>query len=490
MNEQYKSPQNQSDSRDVWLLLGVLAITTLWRFSVLASMDVSLYIDEAQYWYWANHLDFGYYSKPPVVSLLIAATTAIFGDGEVAVRLASIICYPLTSLMIYLIGQRLYSSRVGLVSAMLFMLMPAVSISSLVISTDVAFFFFWALGLYALIRALESNEWIWWVLLGIAGGLGMQTKYTMGVFVISALIYFVISGQWRIFLNGRLWSAGILAFLIWLPNLIWNYYNDFITFQHTYEISEGNQKLFRWDEFGGFVGGQFGVFGIISFALLIYVTFKAQFAHKKLLLTFAWTFVVIISLQALFGRANANWAAPAFVSASIAVAVWLVNFKHPKWLIAALSLNVAMAAGVYYFNPIVDALGIEKTSRNDIYKRLRGWPEIGQQFSAIRQQYPEAVLLGAGDRTILAHLAYQARPLKVSTWNDSGYIRHHYDINDRLETLTETQFLYVSKTELSDVMRNTFGSAKSVGMLEADIYPNYQLRYYVYLLTDFKGYSK
>lgn len=39
-------------------------------------------------------------------------------------------------------------------------------------------------------------------------------------------------------------------------------------------------------------------------------------------------------------------------------------------------------------------------------------------------------------------------------------------------------------------MRSTFGSAKSLGVLEADIYPKYQLRYYVYLLTDFKGYSK
>jgi len=481
------SPLHQP--HDVWWLLAFLSIMTLWRFSVLSNMDVSLYIDEAQYWYWANHLDFGYYSKPPMVALLIAATTSLFGDGEVAIRLASIIVYPFSSLLVYLIGQRLFSSRVGLVSAMLFMLMPAVSVSSLVISTDVAFFFFWALGLYALIRALASNAWIWWIVLGLAGGLGMETKYTMGVFVISATAYFLLSAQWRIFLNPRLWLAGILAALIWLPNLIWNYQHEFITFQHTYDISQGNQNLFRWNELFGFLGGQFGVFGIISFALLIYITAKGKFAHKTLLMTFSWTFILIISWQALFGRANANWAAPAFVTASVAVAAWLVNGKYWKWLIAALSLNLILSGGLYYFEPTLKLIGVEQTSRNDIYKRLRGWPELGQQFSKIHEKYPDSILLGAGDRTILAHLAYQARPLKVSTWNDTGRIRHHYDIHNRLDTLTETEFLYVTHAPLEDAVKASFEHSQQLGKLSHTLYPDKKREYTVYLLQNFKGYQ-
>ena len=471
-------------------LLVFLGLLTIWRYSVMSNMDSSLYLDEAQYWYWANNLEFGYYSKPPMVALIIAATTTFGGDSETAIRLGSILIYPLTTLLIYLIGRHLYSAKVGLTSAMLFILMPAVSVSSLIISTDVAFFFFWAMALYSLLRAISNNSWVWWASLGVAGGLGMQTKYTMGVFVISAIIFLVISKQWRVFLNVRLWFSGGVAALIWLPNLIWNYHNDFITFQHTYEISQSSQKMFHWKELATFIGGQFGVFGIISFVLLLYITIKGKINHKSFLMSFTWIFILIISWQALTGGANANWAAPAFVAGSVALGAWLVNYKQWRWAFAALSLNLLMAAGLYYFEPTLNVLGIEKTSKNDIYKRLKGWSDLGQQFSAIKEQYPDAVLLGDKDRTIISQLVYQARPIKVSTWNASGPIRHHYDIHNKLETLSVRNFLYVSRTPLSVEIRETFVNSRNVGRLIRTLYPDEPSIYYVYLLTDFKGYQQ
>lgn len=478
-----------TSSIDIKLLLIGLLSMSLWRASIVFGTDISLYVDEAQYWYWSQHLDFGYYSKPPVIALIIAATTAVFGDGEAAIRLGSLLFYPLTSILIYLIATRLYSSRVGLISALVFISMPAVSISSTVISTDVPFFFFWSLGLYAFIRALENNQWKWWILLGIAGGLGMQSKYTMGVFVFSAILYLLIKTQWKTFLNFRLWLAGMIAALIWLPNLIWNAQHQFITFQHTSEIAKGTEKVFHWDELLEFFIGQFGVFGLLSFLLLIYISLRINLPHKKLLLSFTWTFLVVIFIQALSGRANANWAAPAYVAGSIMIAAWVVQNQKHKWLIALLSINLLFGILIYYSPPIFKRVGIELTSKNDLYKRLRGWPEIGRQFSVIKKEYPNAILLGTGGRTILAHLLYQSRPLAVATWNPAGKIRHHFDLYNNLDDMKDKNFLLVREGKISKEVASRFASSQHIGTLETKIYDDYQRKYQVYFLNNFKGYQ-
>ncbi|MCK5916809.1 MAG: glycosyltransferase family 39 protein, partial [Cocleimonas sp.] len=158
----------------ITLLLSLLALT-LWRYHVMSNMSdstTSLYIDEAQYWFWSQHIDLGFYSKPPVIALIITATTSVCGDSETCIRVGSLIIYPLTTLLLYFSATFLFNRRIGLVSALVFITLPAVSLSSLVISTDIALFFFWTLAFYGFIRALDSNAWHWWLLMGFAGGMG------------------------------------------------------------------------------------------------------------------------------------------------------------------------------------------------------------------------------------------------------------------------------------------------------------------------------
>ena len=65
------------------LLLALAAILLAWRFWVVPHAGITLYVDEAQYWTWAQALDWGYFSKPPGIAALIALSTTLFGDGIV-----------------------------------------------------------------------------------------------------------------------------------------------------------------------------------------------------------------------------------------------------------------------------------------------------------------------------------------------------------------------------------------------------------------------
>jgi hypothetical protein len=67
----------------------ILAGLLILRVLVLLLDPNSLYADETQYWLWSREVDWGYFSKPPMIAWIIAATTAVFGDADWAVRLAA-----------------------------------------------------------------------------------------------------------------------------------------------------------------------------------------------------------------------------------------------------------------------------------------------------------------------------------------------------------------------------------------------------------------
>ena len=102
---------------------------------------------------------------------------------------------------------------------------------------------------------------------------------------------------------------------------------------------------------------------------------------------------------------------------------------------------------MYYYGEILEGAEIELTSRNDPLKRVRGWKEIGIQFEELRSRYPDAQLMGNGDRQMVTHLAYSARPIEVRTWNPEGRIRNQYDINNGMAAAEEGEYLYVTKNE-------------------------------------------
>src|SRR5271170_7510463 len=52
---------------------------------------LELTFDEAYYTLWSRSLSFGYLDHPPMVALLIRASTALFGDSEIGVRALSLL---------------------------------------------------------------------------------------------------------------------------------------------------------------------------------------------------------------------------------------------------------------------------------------------------------------------------------------------------------------------------------------------------------------
>ncbi|MEF3193895.1 MAG: glycosyltransferase family 39 protein [Halothiobacillaceae bacterium] len=468
------------------ILIGGL---TAYRAAVLASSGLGLYVDEAYYWGWAQHLDWGYYSKPPMIAVLIALTTGLCGDGVFCVKLGALLVYPVTTFLVFKLGRELFDARTGLWAAALFLLMPGVSLSNLIISTDVLLLLFWTLGMLAFVRAIATNAWRHWLLLGLAGGLGLLSKYTMVLFAPSVLFALLLAPTWRRQLqNPRLWLAAGLALFIFLPNLIWNAAHEWPTFRHTAEISNLSEGVLHWGELAEFLGGQFVVFGPLSMALFAVAAMAMPASPAKtLLLSFALVFLAVIFAQALFGRANANWAAPAFVAASVLVAHWGV--RRSRWLWSALLINAVLMFGVYHYDAITRFLGVELSGKTDPFKRVRGWEQLGQQFAERRQQAPDTILMSE-DREILAQLAYQLHlpSNQLRSWNPSGLMRHQYDLLYSLgEKDVGADVIYVTRRGRIDDVASRFGEVRRLRPLEYAVHPDWVRHYEVYWLKGYKG---
>ena len=120
----------------------------------------------------------GLFLKTPLIAWVIAFTSGIGGDGEPWVRLGATLAHSGTACLLYGIGSTPFPStqlktHVGVWSALTYLTLPAVSVSSIIVSTDAFLLFFWALALLSVVKIMDGASGWWWGALGIGLGFGL-----------------------------------------------------------------------------------------------------------------------------------------------------------------------------------------------------------------------------------------------------------------------------------------------------------------------------
>jgi 4-amino-4-deoxy-L-arabinose transferase-like glycosyltransferase len=89
------------------------------------------------------------------------------------------------------------------------------------LSTAVFDYFFWALGLWIVVRLLDGDDARWWLALGVVVGVGLQNKHTMAFFAAAILVGLLATRQRKLLASPYPWLGVAVAVVIALPNLIW-----------------------------------------------------------------------------------------------------------------------------------------------------------------------------------------------------------------------------------------------------------------------------
>jgi 4-amino-4-deoxy-L-arabinose transferase-like glycosyltransferase len=475
-------------------MLAIVAAITAVRLVWLAVQPADLYPDEAQYWFWAKHLAFGYYSKPPLVAWLIALTTGLFDNSEFAVRLAAPFLHAGTAIVLYAIGARLYEPRIGFWSALAYATLPGVSVSSFIISTDAPLVLCWAAAIYAFICAREDDGWRWWILAGIAAGFGLLAKYAMAYWMLSALGFVLTVRSERRYLPRLLAALGI-GFVIYSPNLWWNWSNGFVSYLHIRDNAELGGPLFHPTQLSEFFGSQFGVFGPLFFAGLVALAIRPRLLADppaRLLAVFALPTLAMMLVVSLLSRAEPNWAAPAYVSATVLVVAWALRRGWRAAVVFAIALNVAAAFVLFTGYQTLTAFGIDLPERYDPLHRLRGWRELGVQVSAELARHPGFTLF-ADDRELVAALVYYVHPhpFDAVKWDLLARVKDQWDLTNDMRKHLGGNFLLVSGIpNLPGEMRPSFAALKPLAAIAIRVGPGETRIYGLYLAYGFKGYPQ
>ncbi len=363
----------------------IVAALTAARVISLVFNRTDLFVDESQYWSWSQALDWGYYSKPPLIALLIAATTSVFGNAEWAVRLSAPLLHGGTSLLLMALGNRLYGGRAGGLSAILFATLPAVALSSALISTDVPLLFAWAAALIAAVRLIDRDDWGSAFLLGAAIAVGVNAKYAMAFFPAVLVLAIATASPLRNRLaSPRLWSGIAIGALGFIPNLIWNAQHAYVTFRHTGDNTGWAEAKLQPLSMLEFFGGQFGVFGPILFLMLL-VTLAGRLrtdrpGTDRFLLSLSVPIIAALLVQSLASDANANWAATAYPAATVLVSALLANPARKLWLRGTLTIHGVAVAAMLIAPAFAPVLKLPMIGRP--FERVLGWQDFAEKLGA------------------------------------------------------------------------------------------------------------
>jgi hypothetical protein len=378
------------------LLVLVLAALTLFRLYYGTTIPLSE--DEAGYWQWARHLDWGYYDQGPMVAYFIRLGIAIFGSTELGVRAPAVLLMLGTSILLYRFCVRIFKD-----AGLGFWLVLAANgtvffTAGAVIHTyDIELVFFWMLSLYLAGLAVFDNRPKAWYWCGIACGAAMLSKYTAVMLPLLLLIFLAATPKYRFWLKRKEpWVGAILAALIMVPNMYWNATHLWITFKHSLFMAGGGGWKFTLFEF---LGAQAGLLGPILFVLLIiglvlaFRQARKGDTHQRFLL---WTSAPVLLLFLVFSiktRVYGNWTAPGYLAAILA-AGWALRerVRRPgrwrKWAIAGLIMGYLLVGAAHFHVPILKALDLDPDA--DPTMKLYGWPQLGQAVGQEMEKWTDA----------------------------------------------------------------------------------------------------
>lgn len=271
-------------------------------FKLLIACILPLSADEAYYWVWSHNLQLSYFDHPPMVSWLFWLGH-IFEPLGSAVRWPAVILGHCSLLLWVALLQRIFS--VTKIKTWLYVVLfsPLLGFGSIIVTPDIPIVFFWSYAIWAFCNALESRNLKDYFIFGLALGLGFCSKYHIVLFLPCLLAYLSFEKKWTQVRRQGVLTTLISGLIFSLPVIIWNYQNDFASFE--FQLKHGLEKqdyTFEWTL--GYVLGQI----FIIFPPILYSAIKgSRLPQGRLFLYFAWLPLAFFFLTSFRALVEANW---------------------------------------------------------------------------------------------------------------------------------------------------------------------------------------
>jgi undecaprenyl-diphosphatase len=390
----------RTTGRDVLLLLLLVCVLVLVRALLMDQGGFDLHFDEAQYWEWSQQLDWGYYSKGPLVAWLIALGEAVFGHGEWQTRSAAWLCSGIFVVLMYHFARDVWQSRQAAWWAVALTLStPLFFTLGMVITTDILMFTCWAWAMWAFWRALEWQQSRSWYEAWTAIGLGALTKLSILLLPGLTVLLMLLKPDWRIIFRNRHFWAGLLIFLVFLvPVVGWNMAHNWVTIRH----SAGHISAEGLSIMGvlGFIGKQMVALSpLVALVAISLLWRRPAIAGRQYLWDVSAICLLFFVFKSASGQVNLNWAAPAYIGFVILLAGRIPELG--KWPRRA--LYIGFATSVLFIAVVMFPHSFGAPGDKDPFISMKRWREPIQTVAAM---VPQAEFVIATNYRYAAELAY------------------------------------------------------------------------------------
>jgi hypothetical protein len=383
----------------VWLI----SISTAVRIFLALTLDLGN--DEVYYHTYAQEPDWSHFDHPPMVGWVIRwFSLGLYMYSPPFMRAPAIIFAALSTWLMYELGSRIKNERTGWYAAILYTSSIYTSIiAGLFIMPDSPQVFFWVLALYLMADILPDRDRVKsnkrrFLLLGLVIGLAMLSKYT-SVFLWPGLLLYLLFYNRNWFKSTSLYFSAIISFLVFLPVLIWNMKNHFISFTFHSDRVGLTENGLRFDLLGTELVGQLFyqnpvVYVLIWIAVVYGLRHHYNFVEKRkfhFLLFQSIPLILVFLFFSLFKKTLPHWTGPAYIGLMVIGAAFLSMKREnhprlfPRFLVGSLTvLGLVIVLGFAQIKyGIID---LKKIIGTDITLDMYGWRQLKKPFKAIKEK--------------------------------------------------------------------------------------------------------
>jgi 4-amino-4-deoxy-L-arabinose transferase-like glycosyltransferase len=311
-----------------------------------------------------RHLSFGYVDHPPLVPWLARLSTLLFGESIYGLRFFPMLAGAGTITLTVLLARAWGGGRYAqFLSGLCVLLAPVYLFIGNMLNIPVFEQFIWTLCAYLLVRRIQQEDPRWWLAIGVVAGIGLLNKHTMALWGLGIAAGVMFTPLRRDLRTPWPWLGAGIAAVIFLPNLVWLYQNNWVTLTFVQSLLKIPRALF--------LGGQFlylgPFFAPVWLAGIVFLFIQPERRYR----VFAWLFIAVL-LVFFWRQSKPYYLAAAYPVLFAAGAVWCerwsARFSSP---LPGRAVLAVMASGALLFLTI-GAPVLPLPTANRIADRLFG----------------------------------------------------------------------------------------------------------------------
>jgi 4-amino-4-deoxy-L-arabinose transferase-like glycosyltransferase len=340
--------------------------------------------DELYFLIASHHLAFGYVDQPPL-AVLLARTTDLFGVNPAAIRILPALAGGAIVVLAARLAALFDGGRVARVIAALAAAITPVFLGAMHVGNTTPYdLLAWTAVTVCAAMALLRDRPRWWLGAGVAAGIGIEDEYLILTLLAALIIGILVTPGHRAVMKTLWpWLGGVIALMIWLPNLIWQFANGWP--QLTMASALHQQNTSTADYIGG-LPAQLVYAGLLGIPLVIAGFITLWRATQLRFLGVTAMLILIYVLVWIPGKVYyVDGILPAILAAgSVSAERWTAKAHRPRARRVAIGV-LALAGTVVILPsalPLLPIASLHKVSGATSIADGIGWPQLTAEVAA------------------------------------------------------------------------------------------------------------